>query len=293
MGRVPCCSICMEVLKDFTDISAGPCGHTFHQLCLKGWMDKCESRHQPPACPHCMKRFECQPATGIIDCLYFALESEDDSHVQQKRPKEKLSEEVASREAEIRRLRAVLDRVEEENDLAAESLAEIERDIRKMYEGSSSSQNVLIDVLWEKVSVRDSEIEALQERLKVIDADRDRLKEEKNEAIKNGSDGWRRTLHALKDMRAQKEEAEESLDAERSENNQMKALLRSLKAEKTALQDQVKALNKLVEEMKSSSDRSSDPASRDIFATRHVVISNLDARITTNAIWVLIIGERY
>ena len=129
--------------------------------------------------------------------------------------------------------------------------------------------------------------------MKVIDADRDRLKEEKNEAIKNGSDGWRRTLHALKDMRAQKEEAEESLDAERSENNQMKALLRSLKAEKTALQDQVKALNKLVEEMKSSSDRSSDPASRDIFATRHVVISNLDARITTNAIWVLIVGERY
>ena len=73
MGRVPCCSICMEVLKNFTDISAGPCGHTFHQLCLKGWMDKCESRHQPPACPHCMKRFECQFQRRNVECIVCLL----------------------------------------------------------------------------------------------------------------------------------------------------------------------------------------------------------------------------
>ena len=125
MGRLPCCSICMEIFRDFTDLAAGCCGHTFHQSCLKSWMDKCDSRRQSPACPHCLKRFEYEPATGIIDCLYFALIEEsatsesDDLLVQQQ-----LREEIAGRDAEIRQLQTHLRSLEEGKDRAEKSVIE-------------------------------------------------------------------------------------------------------------------------------------------------------------------------
>jgi len=115
MGRFPSCSICIDKFIDFADISACPCGHTFHRACLAGWVSHSGARGQPPSCPTCAKPFENRPATGVIQSLYFSFDADgqtpefhDEFLAKQMDHNESLTSDIAARDAEIRDLRAQL-----------------------------------------------------------------------------------------------------------------------------------------------------------------------------------------
>jgi len=115
MGRFPSCSICIDKFIDFADISACPCGHTFHRECLAGWVSHSAARGQPPTCPTCAKPFENRPAMGVIQSLYFSFDADgqtpefhDEFLAKQMDHNESLTSDIAARDAEIRDLRAQL-----------------------------------------------------------------------------------------------------------------------------------------------------------------------------------------
>jgi len=97
MGHNPTCSICLERFKELTGISACPCGHTFHQCCLRRWMRTCQSQRRPCNCPVCAKSFKNIPATGIIKSLYFNGDTQSSENQAQS--------EIWELRAEIRDLR--------------------------------------------------------------------------------------------------------------------------------------------------------------------------------------------
>jgi len=183
--------------------------------------------------------------------------------------KEKLSQLSVDQKEEIRILKTETEKQLTNVENYQKLLSDEQKDAAK-YISSLAQQKARNIMLEEKVKNRYAEILVLQEKLVAIEEDRNRLREER-------------------------EEIKTSLQAARSEVKQMKALLSSSKGEKTALRDQVttlkdqvNSLNKLVNEMRSSRARSRASSSRrparGAVTSRHVVISNLDARVNTSAI---------
>lgn len=121
MNAYPNCSICFDIFEELADISACACGHTFHYNCIVDWAKKCQAEGQPSLCPTCKKRFETNPARGIVKKLFFTFDAtaarqskvDDEALLQQQNEiAESLLFEAESRDAEIDVLRRKLELTE-------------------------------------------------------------------------------------------------------------------------------------------------------------------------------------
>ena len=94
------CSICTELFDNSSDITALPCGHTFHDDCVGRWL------RQSMTCPQC--RIRCQH-NKIIKRLYFSEvdiveeDDEDPSKLKNKLDTAKLAVREQKRETQIAR----------------------------------------------------------------------------------------------------------------------------------------------------------------------------------------------
>jgi len=183
MGRFPTCSICIEVFANFGDVSACPCGHTFHRDCLTSWVSRCESRGQLPACPTCSKPFESRPAKGVIESLYFSFDADgqhpefsDEFLAKQMDLNEKLSGDLANRDAEIRCLRAKLARSEADHK-EFKATRDGGKNLREDEQGGAEEGRVAeIKSLREQLSCSEASLITIQETLEKEKAEQARLK---------------------------------------------------------------------------------------------------------------------
>jgi len=216
MGHFPSCSICIEVFVNFGDVSASPCGHTFHRECLTSWASQCESKGQLPTCPTCSKPFESGPAKGIIESLFFSFDADgqsgDEFLAKQMNENVKLSEDVAARDAEIRDLRAKLARSEadlkelretcDKEKKAREAQERVvatgDTEIRKLRAKLIRSDSDLKKLGETDVTAHDAEICDLRAKLARSEADIKQLQETCDEEKKA-----RETWHVLMDSASQ------------------------------------------------------------------------------------------
>ena len=111
MGRFPCCSICIESFRDFTNIAACVCGHTFHHKCFIKWSDQRRSQGQSSVCPTCQQPAENKPAGDLIPKLFSfdihggPINFDDEFLTKLLDQSEKLESEATVHKAEINRLR--------------------------------------------------------------------------------------------------------------------------------------------------------------------------------------------
>jgi len=164
MGHFPSCSICIEVFVNFGDVSASPCGHTFHRECLTSWASQCESKGQLPTCPTCSKPFESGPAKGIIESLFFSFDADgqsgDEFLAKQMNENVKLSEDVAARDAEIRDLRAKLARSEADLKELRETL---EKEKKTRESRAEEGRVAVTKTLREQLAISEANLKALQD----------------------------------------------------------------------------------------------------------------------------------
>lgn len=101
------CSICFDVFN-IQEIYAGTCGHTYHNHCLRNWLNGSK-------CPICRCRF---PRNGIIK-LYFDSDHPDDTLPISPSLQNELDSKDAELKAKVAELAASLKKVKELQDHAA------------------------------------------------------------------------------------------------------------------------------------------------------------------------------
>lgn len=144
------CSICTEHFDNASEISALPCGHTFHEECANRWLN------QSSTCPQCRERCH---RNKVIKRLYFSdadvpeEEGEDPSRLQNELDTAKL----AVRQKESEKQTALKEKVHVDRKL--EEMRESFGSMEALYRQERASNHSLQrEVTFYKKMVKDAEI---------------------------------------------------------------------------------------------------------------------------------------
>ena len=257
MGRFPSCSICSESFRDFADIGACACGHTFHHNCFVKWTNKCRSRGQSPNCPTCQEPVENKPASGLIPKLFFSFDDhngpinfDDEFLAKEMDRNDTLESEATMLKAEINQLRLQM----------KESDAQL-----KLQEENEMAQ---ANHFRKKIDEKDAALKDASERLSLVKAEWRRTEE----ALEKGKAQWKRTEEALEKEKQMKKHVDELLKTENSVVKRTVDLLSICQQENSELMRNLEVLK-----------RQADEAERKIFIwNMHFGARESQLRVRTN-----------